>query len=56
MALIDPQLAAILVCTECHGALSEDLAESVLICDACGRRFAVRDGIPDMIVPTTNAE
>lgn len=50
MALIDARLAEILVCADCHGDLSEDEPQSVLVCDKCGLRFSVTDGIPNMIV------
>ncbi len=59
MALIDPQLKAILVCPLCHSALDEDEAKSVLRCQGDGTEFPVRDGIPIMMVeapaPTPNA-
>lgn len=50
MSLIDDGLAAILVCADCHGSLLEDLVASVLECGQCGLRYAVADGIPNMIV------
>lgn len=57
MGLIDDRLAAILVCADCHGDLVEDTDESVLQCVSCGLRYAVTDGIPNMIVAdATRAE
>ena len=50
MSLIDPQLAAILVCPVDKADLAEDEAASRLVCSACGRRYPVRDGIPVMLV------
>jgi uncharacterized protein YbaR (Trm112 family) len=50
MSLIDPQLAAILVCPVDKSDLTEDEAESRLVCSECGRRYPVRDGIPVMLV------
>jgi uncharacterized protein YbaR (Trm112 family) len=50
MSLIDPQLAAILVCPVDKSDLSEDEATSHLVCTECGRRYPVRDGIPVMLV------
>ena len=50
MSLIDPQLAAILVCPVDKSDLTEDEATSQLVCTECGRRYPVRDGIPVMLV------
>jgi uncharacterized protein YbaR (Trm112 family) len=50
MSLIDPQLAAILVCPVDKGDLAEDEASARLVCTECGRRYPVRDGIPVMLV------
>jgi uncharacterized protein len=48
--LIDPELAAILVCPVDRAALTQDLADSSLVCSECGRRYPVVDGIPVMLV------
>jgi uncharacterized protein YbaR (Trm112 family) len=45
---ISPDLLAILVCPADHGKLKVD--KSDLVCDVCGRRYEVRDGIPDMVI------
>lgn len=50
MSLIDPELAAILVCPVDKADLREDTSESVLECTECGRRYPVREGIPVMLV------
>lgn len=50
MSLIDPKLAAILVCPADQGHLVEDVDRSQLECESCGRRFDVRDGIPIMLL------
>lgn len=50
MTLIDPALAAILVCPVDKADLNEDLESSRLVCVECGRRYPVRDGIPIMLV------
>ena len=50
MSLIDPELAAILVCPVDKADLKEDEAASRLVCSECGRRYPVRDGIPVMLV------
>lgn len=51
MPLIDAQLKAILVCPCPHHAdLNEDEAASLLVCTHCHLAFAVRDGIPIMML------
>ena len=51
MPLIDAQLKEILVCP-CphHASLDEDEAAAQLRCTHCGLAFAVRDGIPIMML------
>lgn len=46
---IDPQLLEILVCPACHGELKPE-TEAGLECNACGRVYPVKDGIPVMLV------
>ena len=48
--MIDPLLASILVCPLDHAALTEDAAESRLVCTDCGRRYPIRDGVPIMLI------
>ncbi len=50
MPLIDPVLAAIMVCPFDHGDLFEDEATSRLVCAVCGRAYPVDDGIPIMLI------
>jgi len=50
MSLIDPSLAAILVCPVDKGDLFENAATSTLVCEKCGRAYPVREGIPVMLV------
>lgn len=50
MNLIPPLLAGILVCPVDHGDLTEDVEASRLVCETCGNRYPVRDGIPVMLV------
>lgn len=45
-----PQLLGILVCPKCKGALVYREAEGALDCGACKLRYAVRDGIPVMLI------
>lgn len=50
MSLIDPGLAAVLVCTVDKADLAEDVEAAMLVCTECGRRYPVTDGIPNMLV------
>ena len=50
MSLIDPLLAEILVCPVEQGDLDQDEEASRLVCQVCGRRYPVTDGIPVMLV------
>lgn len=45
---VDKQLLEILVCPADHGTLREEADR--LICQRCGRRYPVRDGIPVMLI------
>ena len=47
---LSPQLLAILVCPKCKGELEYRAEESSLVCHRCGLRYAVRDGIPIMLL------
>lgn len=44
------QLLEILVCPKCKGALTYREQESALECPACKLRYAVRGGIPVMLI------
>ena len=48
--LIPPSLLAIMQCPACAGELSERQDPPALVCGSCGRAYAVRDGIPNMII------
>jgi uncharacterized protein len=48
MAAVDPQLLDILVCPACKGEVK--LEGHYIVCQACGRRYPVRDGIPIMLI------
>ena len=50
MSLIDPTLAAVLVCTVDKAELIEDAEAKRLECTKCGRRYRVEDGVPNMLV------
>jgi len=47
---IEPALLDILVCPVSQTPLRVDLEASELVCDACGLAYAVRDGIPVLLV------
>lgn len=48
--LIAAELLAIMQCPACAGSLHEEWEPPSLVCDACGLRYPVIDGIPSMIV------
>lgn len=48
--MIDPSLRELLVCPVDHGSLTESETPPRLVCDVCGRRYPVVDGIPVMLV------
>ena len=50
MSLIDPTLAAVLVCPVDKSELNQDVEAERLECTECGRRYPVREGIPIMLV------
>jgi len=45
--MIDKELLDILVCPVCRKAVKPE--GEALVCVECHRRYAVRDGIPDML-------
>jgi uncharacterized protein YbaR (Trm112 family) len=47
---IDARLLAILVCPACRGKVRPVSQEDRIACEACGRVYPVRDGIPVMLV------
>jgi uncharacterized protein len=47
---VPSQLLAILVCPKCKGELEYREAEPSLVCHACRLKYAVRDGIPIMLI------
>lgn len=46
--VVDPELLKILACPACK--VSVRLEGHSLVCDKCGRRYPVRDGIPIMLM------
>jgi uncharacterized protein YbaR (Trm112 family) len=47
---LSPQLLEILVCPKCKGDLEYQEAASSLVCPRCRLRYAIRDGIPIMLI------
>jgi uncharacterized protein YbaR (Trm112 family) len=47
---LSPQLLALLVCPKCKGELEYRESEASLICQHCRLRYAIRDGIPIMLI------
>ena len=47
--LLPEGLLELMQCPRDAGALREDVAASQLICESCGYRYPVNDGIPVML-------
>ena len=47
---IPERLLAVLVCPKCRGDLEHRPHEASLICHHCRLRYAIRDGIPIMLI------
>jgi uncharacterized protein YbaR (Trm112 family) len=52
---ISRDLLAVLACPKCKGALEHRETESSLVCHACKLRYAIRDGIPIMLLDEATA-
>lgn len=48
--MIDKEFLEILACPACKGEVRLDEAGERIICQACGRRYPIRDGIPVMLI------
>ena len=46
--MIDDELLSILACPACKTPIRMEADR--LICDTCGRRYPIRDGIPVMLI------
>jgi hypothetical protein len=44
------KLLAVLVCPKCRGDLEYREKESALLCHHCKLRYAIRDGIPILLI------
>ena len=49
------ELLEILVCPKCRGELEHRERESELVCHSCRLRYAIRDGIPIMLIDEAKA-
>jgi uncharacterized protein len=48
--MLDPELLAILVCPKCKGEIREEANPHSLVCSHCRLRYAVREGIPILLI------
>ncbi len=48
--MIDKELLEILACPACRAEVRLDEAGARIICQGCGRRYPIRDGIPVMLI------
>ena len=48
--MIEPWLLEILVCPKCKGPLRHETDPEALVCEADRLRYAVRDGIPILLI------
>jgi uncharacterized protein YbaR (Trm112 family) len=46
----DKELASLLACPKCHGALRIEDDESGFVCAACQLLYPIEDGIPNFLV------
>ena len=47
---LDPELLDILVCPNDRGDIQVLEQEQVIVCQKCGYRYPIRDGIPVMLI------
>ena len=47
---VDPELLEILVCPNDRGEVTYIESDEVIVCESCGYRYPVRDGIPVMLI------
>jgi len=46
--MIDKQLLDILACPDCKGSVR--LERDWIVCEKCGRKYPIRDGVPVMLI------
>lgn len=54
--MIDQKLLELLACPACEDRPPVKLLDDKLLCEKCGRRYPVRDGIPVMLVEEAETE
>ena len=47
---LNPELLEILACPKCKGEIQLTEGQDALVCEACRLRYAVREGIPIMLI------
>ena len=52
--MIDKELLEILACPACKGDVQE--IDNKIVCDQCGRKYPIEDGIPVMLVEESQKE
>lgn len=53
--MIDKEFLEILACPACKGEVRLDEGSTKIVCQACGLRYPIRDGIPVMLVDEAEA-
>ncbi|MBU0675589.1 MAG: Trm112 family protein [Proteobacteria bacterium] len=48
--MIDPTLLNLLACPQCNGEVRLVPEQQGLVCDQCRLRYAIRNGIPVMLI------
>ena len=46
--MIDRELLDILACPDCKSSV--ELKENKIVCQGCGRKYPIKDGIPIMLI------
>jgi uncharacterized protein YbaR (Trm112 family) len=52
--MIDKELLEILACPACKGEVK--LEEEEIVCNKCGKRYPIRDGIPIMLIEEAKSQ
>jgi uncharacterized protein YbaR (Trm112 family) len=53
---IDPKILEIIACPACHADVAPTPDGAALRCSACGRRYAIVNDIPEMVVEEATIE
>lgn len=54
--MIDETLLSLLACPACEDRPPVKLVDDKLVCEQCGRRYPIRNGIPIMLVDEAETE